>query len=134
MVERVLDRHPHLRVIIDHATNPNLEDGPPYQELQEILRLSEYPGIYIKISTHLLQNASSGKATVASFMAALVDAYGADRIAWGSNYPASAGTLSSHVALAKEAVSGLSDAQASAILGGTAETLYLKERSAADGR
>jgi predicted TIM-barrel fold metal-dependent hydrolase len=124
MVERVLKRHPHLKVIVDHAANPSLEDGPPFSELKDVLQLSDHPGAYIKVSTHSLEQASVGKATPASFLRALIDAFGADRIAWGSNYPATPGTLSSHVALAKNAVAELSDADAAAILGGTAQALY----------
>jgi len=53
-----------------------------------------------------------------------VQEFGADRIAWGSNWPNSPGTLKQHVATAKAALAALSEAQRDAILGGTALRLY----------
>lgn len=124
MLENIMDRYPGIRFILDHATVPNLEDGYPYGELQSILALARYPKLYIKVTTVNMLAAEKGKSTPQDFMRALVDAYGAERIAWGSNFPASEGKLKDHVEMIRRAISGLTQAEQEAILSGTARAFY----------
>jgi predicted TIM-barrel fold metal-dependent hydrolase len=65
-----------------------------------------------------------GKATADTLIPKLVSVFGADRIAWGSNFPASAGTMSEIVAASKVALRSVSDSDRSAILAKTAQQLY----------
>jgi L-fuconolactonase len=53
-----------------------------------------------------------------------VTTYGADRITWGSNFPAVEGSLSEQLTAVRGAIAALDDEQRRLILGGTAETLY----------
>jgi predicted TIM-barrel fold metal-dependent hydrolase len=53
-----------------------------------------------------------------------VDRFGANRIAWGSNYPAQPGPLTELVALALRELAFLPAAERTAILGATALRLY----------
>jgi perosamine synthetase len=57
-------------------------------------------------------------------IAARYDAAFADRIAWGSNYPASPGTMGEIVAVSKLHLRALSDADQSWIFAKTAQQLY----------
>jgi predicted TIM-barrel fold metal-dependent hydrolase len=57
-------------------------------------------------------------------MKKVVGEFGADRIAWGSNWPNSPGTMVEHVARAKSALAGLSQKDQDQILGGTALKIY----------
>jgi len=53
-----------------------------------------------------------------------VNVFGADHIAWGSNYPASPGTMGDIVAASKLALRTLSDTERSWIFAKTAQQLY----------
>lgn len=124
MLENIMNRYPHIRFILDHATVPKLDDGYPYANLQKILSLSKYPNLYIKVTTVNMLASTSGKSTPQNFMQALVDAYGANHIAWGSNFPASEGSLKEHVEMIQNALSRLSPAEQEQVLSGTAKAFY----------
>ena len=61
----------------------------------------------MKLSTVTYEDASAGRSTPRAFLEQLVGEFGADRIAWGSNFPASEGPLAGLVALAREWVAFL---------------------------
>src|SRR5215471_14731675 len=88
-LETVLKRFPKLRVILDHLARPAQEDGPPYKAADSLWGLAKYPGVYLKVTERNLVGAGAGKATPETFFGRLVGDFGANRIAWGSNYPAS---------------------------------------------
>lgn len=124
MVENILKRYPQIKMILDHATVPSLNDGYPYAGLKPILELAKYKGLYIKVTTVNMQDAAGGRSTPQAFMQALVEVFGADRIAWGSNFPASMGRLRDQVELIKQALVNFSPAQQEAILFKTAKEFY----------
>jgi predicted TIM-barrel fold metal-dependent hydrolase len=65
-----------------------------------------------------------GKASPESFFGKLVADFGAERIAWGSNFPATAGSLKDNLAQARKALASLSAADREWIFGRTAQVLY----------
>src|SRR5262245_8432865 len=104
----LLDRFPDVRVIVDHFGRPSLDDGPPFNAAQPLFALAHYPQVYVKLSTVTHEDATRGRSTPRAFLEQLVGEFGADRIAWGSNFPASEGPLARLVALAHEWVAFLS--------------------------
>ena len=54
----------------------------------------------------------------------MIDTFGASRIAWGSNFPNSVGTLSEILGAARKAFSFAKDSDQDWIFGKTALTLY----------
>jgi L-fuconolactonase len=120
----VLKRFPNLRVILDHLARPQQEDGPPYIGAESLWSLAVYPNAYLKVTERNFVGARQGHATPESFFGKLVSEFGANRIAWGSNYPASQRSLSDLVQLAQETLSSLSERDCEWIFSGTAETLY----------
>jgi predicted TIM-barrel fold metal-dependent hydrolase len=54
----------------------------------------------------------------------VVETFGADRLAWGSNFPTSPGTLAEIKATAEERLKTLSDADRESIFATTAQKLY----------
>ena len=124
MLENIMKKYPGIRFILDHATAPELDDGYPYAGLKKVLELAVYPQLYIKVTTVNLQKAAQGKSTPQMFMRTLVKAYGAERIAWGSNFPASEGSLREHVKLVRDAVRDLTVQEQEAVLFRTAQRFY----------
>ena len=63
-------------------------------------------------------------ANVIDLMTKVVSVFGSDRIAWGSNFPNSPGTLAEIVAAGEAALSGVGSKDRDAIMGGTGQRLY----------
>lgn len=123
-LEAVLARHPHAVVLLDHCARPELSNGAPYHAAQGLFALARYPYLTVKYTTHNVRESRVAPATQASFVRALLDAFGAQRICWGSNFPASAGTLRALLEEALEATAGLSREDQAWIFSGTARSLY----------
>jgi predicted TIM-barrel fold metal-dependent hydrolase len=121
---RMVARYPKVRIILDHMARPVLNDGPPYQAAESLFGLAKFPNIYLKLTERNCTGARSGKATPETFFPRLVAAFGASRIAWGSNYPSSEGSLSELLALAKSSLACLSQADQDWIFVKTAQSLY----------
>ena len=121
---RMLERFPKVRVILDHLAKPTLSDGPPYTGASDVFRLADYKNLYLKLTPRTVAEAQTGKATHATFFPLLVSKFGASRIAWGSNYPASEGTLLGLLEVTRLALSVLSAEDRDWILARTALTLY----------
>lgn len=121
---RMLERFPKVAVILDHLAKPTLADGPPYPGAEEVLRLAEYKNLYLKLTPRTIAEAQSGKATPASFFPLLLSKFGASRIAWGSNYPASEGTLPELLKASQAGLSVLSGEDREWIFERTARKLY----------
>jgi predicted TIM-barrel fold metal-dependent hydrolase len=86
--------------------------------------LADFPNIYLKFTPSALKSMIKGKADTDTLMPKLVSVFGANRIAWGSNYPASPGTMSDIVAAARKALRTVSEADQSWIFAKTAQSLY----------
>jgi predicted TIM-barrel fold metal-dependent hydrolase len=80
--------------------------------------------VYLKVTERNLVGARSGQATPESFFGRLVADFGASRIAWGSNYPASEPSLPDLVRLAQDTLAFLPDSDRESIFSGTAQVLY----------
>lgn len=120
----LLKRFPNVRVLLDHCARPELSDGAPYATAAPLFDLAAFPGVYLKLTNRTLAAAGTGRSTPAAFLEKVVDVYGASRIAWGSNFPAAEGTLSSLLGTAREVLSDLSETDQTMIFSGTAAQLY----------
>jgi L-fuconolactonase len=123
-LRNLLDRFADVKVILDHFSHPPVEDGPPYAAAQPFFDLAKYPNLYLKLTERNFHDLSKGKASTRSFIEKTIAAFGADRIAWGSNFPSSAGTLVELKDLAMRELAFLSEKDRAAIFAGTALSLY----------
>lgn len=117
-------RFPKVNVLVDHFARPDLNGGPPYANAAPLFSLATLPNVYLKFTPVALKQFEDSKADVPKFLARIVAEFGASRIAWGSNWPNSPGTMTEHVKRAKAALAGLSQNNQDLILGGTALRLY----------
>lgn len=120
----ILERFADLRVILDHLARPEQEDGPPYRGADSLWGLAKYPNVYLKVTERNLEGAKKGKATPESFFGKVVGEFGANRVAWGSNYPASEKPLADLVTLAQETLAFLPESDRAWIFFRTALALY----------
>jgi predicted TIM-barrel fold metal-dependent hydrolase len=121
---RLAERFPKVRIILDHMARPQIEDGPPYAAAESLFALAKYPNVYLKLTERNFTQARKGNATPETFFPKLVAAFGASRLAWGSNYPSSEGSLMELLALAKTSLACLSQADQDWIFAKTAQNLY----------
>lgn len=120
----LLERFPKVRVLLDHCARPDLSDGPPYAAASALFDMAAFPGVYLKLTNRTLAAATTGRSNPTAFLEKVVAVFGAQRIAWGSNFPAAAGSLDELAATARDVLSALPPADQALIFGGTATTLY----------
>lgn len=123
-LRRILDKFPNVKIILDHCARPHLIDGAPYAADQHLFDLAAYPTVFLKITPLIFAPPDWGKANAATFFRKLVDTFGAKRLAWGSNFPATEGPLSGILWKARTALQGLDADDREWIFAKTAQTLY----------
>lgn len=124
LLRQILDRFPGVTIILDHLSGTPAQDGPPYAGAAEFLTLAKYRQVYLKLTPLNVTPKSWGKGDPASFFGKMIDAFGADRIAWGSNFPNSVGTLKEILTAAQTALSFARPSDHDWIFGRTAQVLY----------
>src|SRR5215469_3062676 len=120
----MIERFPKVKVLLDHMARPTLDDGPPYAGAASLFGLARYPSVYLKLTKRNFEQANSGKATPATFFAKLVAEFGAQRLAWGSNYPSSEGTMPDILDVARKVLAVLPQQDQDWIFAKTAQVLY----------
>ena len=123
-VDQLLKRFPRNTVILDHIAHPDLSDGAPYVKARSLWDLAHYSNLHLKITPRTFELANTGKATPETFFPALVEAFGANRIAWGSNMPSDLPPMTRIVAETHKNLASLSPADRAWVLSGTAKKLY----------
>lgn len=123
-LEHVLADFPGLTIVLDHAARPDLTGGPPYPNAAPLFALSRHERIYLKISSNTFLRAEQEEGGPGGLMEALRQHFGARRMAWGSNFPATKGTLPDLLAYAQRHLVGFSQAEQAEFFGGTASRIY----------
>jgi L-fuconolactonase len=123
-VRSLAHRFPEVPIILDHLGRPDVTDGPPYQAAASLWELADIPSIHLKLTPRIMGGAVKGAATPETLFPRIVETFGAHRLAWGSNFPTSPGTLAEIKATAEERLATLSDDDRAWIFGKTAQKLY----------
>ncbi|WP_321914010.1 MULTISPECIES: amidohydrolase family protein [unclassified Paraburkholderia] len=117
-------RFPTVRIILDHLGRPEVADGVPYAKAQSLFDLASLENIYLKLTPRIFGDVKKEKASAETFFPRVVEAFGAQRMAWGSNFPTSPGKLSEILATAQAGLQSLSEQDREWIFGKTALALY----------
>lgn len=120
----VIEKFPKLRIIVDHFARSTFDDGPPYRDADSLWTLSKFKGVHLKLTHRALEAATKGKSDNKAFFDHLLNFFPADRIAWGSNYPAVGRPLGDVLADARRAVSHLPESDQRYLFSDTAKTLF----------
>ncbi len=114
----LIEAQPEVTVALDHCAFPDL-GGPG--ALADLLRLAELPALHLKVTSH---NLDSG-ADPAAFLEPLVEAFGSDRLCWGSDHPQhDSRTYREMLDLARHAARNLTRTERDAFLGGNGLRLW----------
>lgn len=121
----VLDRHPDLVVALDHGARPRLDGGPPYTAAEELFVLAAHRNVFLKITPVTIKRAEAEPGGDGrELIRRLVEGFGADRIAWGSNFPASEGDLPELRAVVETAIGDLTAGERADVMGRTAARIH----------
>jgi L-fuconolactonase len=123
-VRMLAEKFSGVNIILDHLGRPDVLDGPPYANAAGLFALADVPNIYLKLTPRIFGDVEKDKASAETFFPRVVEAFGAQRMAWGSNFPTSPGTLKEILAIAEKGLACLNDEDRAWIFGKTAQTLY----------
>ena len=123
--ESLLRRFPDQSIALDHMGHPNLEAGKPYADAAPLLALAQHRNLTLKFSTTTLLAAARGTSSPRDWFSHLIDAYGASRLMWGSNYPMNhEHPVPGLIDMARRELSFLGSAEFDLLMGGNALRLY----------
>jgi len=123
-----IDRHPGLRIVLDHIAKPVVQ-GPPAAEWQRQLReLGKRPNVFCKFSG-VVTEAPGGKWSpelVRPYFDVALEAFGPQRLMFGSDWPVClvAASYAAWHATVAQCVQPLAPDEQAAIWGGTALRAY----------
>jgi len=88
-LRRAVERYPDVKVAIEHIWGLKV-GAPPYPALENLFAYAKNADIYVKfaINNILAAREGGGTPTARPLIEKLVNAFGAQRIMWCSNYPA----------------------------------------------
>ena len=128
-IEAIARRHPHLTLILDHLGYPKVDLAE--SAYQPIVDLARYANVHVKLSD---VNGHSDQdypySDVHPFIIRIFSAFGAERIIWGTGYPAhhrakhNWPSLAQELRLIREGLPFLRDDDKERILGGTAARIW----------
>ncbi|HLH73362.1 MAG TPA: amidohydrolase family protein [Chloroflexota bacterium] len=124
---RMIARHPTVRVIVDHLGKPDVTEPAPYPSFQPVLELARFPLVWVKIGDYQIASRHPFPwSDTIPFVAALKDAFGPDRMIWGTGYPGQARLVPLEQALryVREELPCLSPTDLKKILGSTPRDLF----------
>ena len=121
----MLERFPEITVALDHGWGHKVGE-PPYDLLNPLFDLARFPNVRVKTAINNIEAARGKVSTPQIFYTKLVEAFGANRIMWSSNYPAHPrfGSIESRLAIAQEELAFLDEPSRNEIFGETALTVW----------
>jgi predicted TIM-barrel fold metal-dependent hydrolase len=100
----MVQAHPDVRVVVDHLGRLDLTADDPEADLRLLLALARYPNVWVKVSE--LSSASKSKvypfADTHSYVKRVYEAFGPDRLLFGTGYAGSARAHYDRPTLAQE--------------------------------
>lgn len=126
-LRRFLDRHPDLPVVIDHGAKPDIASGSLRDWAAQVRAIASESNASCKLSGLVTEaGAACEAADVAPYVEVLLEAFGARRLMWGSDWPVLnlRGDYAGWAAMCERATSHLDATEKAAIWGGTAARFY----------
>lgn len=125
-LSRLAERHPALRIVIDHAAKPDVAHGVIEPWRSQIAALAEHPNVFCKLSGLVTEAGGACQPDdLRPYVEQLFATFGSRRMLWGSDWPV-VNLASGYVDWLRvaDALAGASGAERSALLGGNAARVY----------
>jgi L-fuconolactonase len=124
------DQFPEQRFVLDHIGNPDIRRGAFSTWADHIQRLANFPNVSCKLSGMVTRADHDGwqPEDIRPYRDLVIEAFGPERLMIGSDWPVclQAATYRTTMELVLEAVASLEASARDAVLGGTAQRVYLK--------
>ena len=119
-------RFPQVPVLVDHFAQANglAETAPP------LFSMADMPNVYLKLTSGVPRSFKKFGTDGRAFIKQVVGAFGAHRIAWGSDWPNATGSLAEILAETQDLIAELPERDQDHILGNTALSVYTHLRGA----
>lgn len=124
---RVLERHPRLRMVVDHGAKPRIRDGAFRPWREALAPIAAHDHVHCKLSGLLTEGAQdTPDDAFLPYIGALLEMFGAQRLVWGSDWPVVnlAGGYDRWRGVTLHGLERLDERDRTAILGGNATRLY----------
>ena len=127
LLPHLIERHPELPLVIDHAAKPEIAAGNFSEWRHGMADLASFPHVRCKFSGLVTEAAPDAPASsIVSYAEALLELFGPQRLMFGSDWPVV--TLRCGYAdwwrQAHHLAAHLTEADRGALFGGTAERFY----------
>ena len=125
-LETLIKRHPEMRVVIDHASKPQIRDGAYAEWAANMRLLAETTNAWCKLSGLVTEAAEDWTIEeLRPYTDRLLETFGPERLIWGSDWPVCmlAASYEQWHETALELVGG-DEAARAAIFGGNAKKAY----------
>lgn len=88
-LEEMVRRFPAVRVVIDHLARIDLKAADPLPEFKKLLALAQCPNVWVKVSELSVLSPSQKYPYADTFpwVKRLYEAFGPDRLLWGTGFP-----------------------------------------------
>jgi L-fuconolactonase len=83
----LVERHPALRVIVDHAAQPNIGMQSMQPWKNDLATLAASPRVICKLSGLVTTTPGSTRDDIAPYVDAVFEVFGPERVVWGSDWP-----------------------------------------------
>src|SRR5262245_24486968 len=131
-LEAKLKRFPKVRVVIDHLARVELGGPGAEAQTRKLLALAKYPNVHVKVSELSVLSPSKTYPYRDTYplVKAVYEAFGADRLVWGTGFPgatraqADRPSLEDELALIGKEIPFFSAEDRAKILGGNAAKLW----------
>jgi predicted TIM-barrel fold metal-dependent hydrolase len=131
LVGDLLALAPDLPMALDHCGFADFTGPAPYHAADALFALASHANLRLKVTTTLFSPGLATGADPRQVLERLCEAFGVDRLMWGSDYPQHhSEPYPEIVAVARHACSGLSRDEQARFLGGTALSLWPELRTA----
>lgn len=128
-VLRFLDMCPDQPFVLDHLGKPNMEKGPSKEWVAGIREMAQHPQLYCKVSGMVTEAdwATWQPDDFTPYLDVVFDAFGSDRIMFGSDWPVcllAADSYGEVVSIIDQYTTVFDESQKKAVYGGNAERFY----------
>lgn len=128
VVHRMCETFPDTTVVIDHFARVGMRGEVDQAELDQLLALAEFENVYVKTSAfYALGKKAPPYTDLAPMFRQVRDAFGSERLMWGSDCPYQVQgdhSYEASVALVRDKLDFLSDAEKEDVMKNTAEKVF----------
>ncbi|MEZ6064629.1 MAG: amidohydrolase family protein [Planctomycetaceae bacterium] len=128
MVDEMAARTPETTVVVDHFARVGMDGEIRPADVDALCRLARHPNMHVKISAYYaLGNKRPPYTDLIPMIRRLLESFGAERLMWASDSPyqlAPPNSYAASLALVREHLDFLTDAERDWLLRGTAERVF----------